>query len=200
MWPALFLCSRTSIIFGVHSGSGPSSNVSAIFLGAAPYPLDPPGKGIALKALVVEAVGVGIVVFESCGCLRRCGDAPRYRRRLRIKSSPAELPQFVAGRVVRMSCVPDVPDRWVFHAQPPKGRAINSGAFGGAQLVGAAHAVEHPNVVDLVLLVFVGVVQVERIGIDRMSDSDSTAVMTPCWKVTAWATGWGTFFDFVGQS
>ena len=29
-----------------------------------------------------------------------------------------------------------------------------------------------------------------------MVDSDSTAVITPCWNVTACATGCGTFFDF----
>ena len=40
----------------------------------------------------------------------------------------------------------------------------NAGALGGAQFVVGRHAVEHPDVVDLIVLVFVGVVQVERVG------------------------------------
>ena len=69
--------------------------------------------------------------------------------------------------VVGMSRVPDGPHRRIFRAKTPERRAAHALTLGGAQFVVGGNAIEHPDLVHKVVFVFVGIVRIQRVGIER---------------------------------
>ena len=148
--------------------------------------LDAPGKRITLIGFVVEHIARGIVIESAPATLRRRGDAPDVSRALQNQIVARwNFLEFCANRVGGMCGVPDGPDRRIFHAQAPQRGAAHAGALGGAQLVVRGDAIEHPDAVNLILLVRVGIVRVQRVGIEghirfRLDRSDNSLLKSKC--------------------
>ena len=73
--------------------------------------------------------------------------------------------KFCAARVIGMRIVPDRPDRRILRAQPPERGALHAHAFGGAEFVVRRHSIEHPDVMNDIVLVRIFEVGVERVRI-----------------------------------
>src|SRR5580692_1309337 len=69
---------------------------------------------------------------------------------------------FLTSGVIGASSIPDGPDGRIRGTHPPKSRALHTQAFAGAKLVVGSDGVQYPDPVNVILLVGVGVVRIQR--------------------------------------
>ena len=74
--------------------------------------------------------------------------------------------QFRPGDIVGMGNVPNRPKGRVFRTQPPKRGSLYAHTFGGAQLIVSGYSIQHPNMVDVIMLVRIIVIGIERVRIE----------------------------------
>ena len=132
---------RISRIFGVHLGSGPSSNEMRNFVGVIAVLLDGVGGRIHVHVLVddefLARIGLFAIDFQRSACRSWATRAIRI-----ISPSPSRSMSW-PGSTVPRACrevgiagpVPDIPERGVFFAQPPQGKSLQAQFAGGAHLV-----------------------------------------------------------------
>ena len=125
----------TSRIFGVHSGSGPSSKVMAILLGELPYMLTSYGDGMVLEDLVADQV-VGIDLDLALAGSRARVNAQDFALAFDVHVLAGRNGLELGRRVGFVRPVPHRPQRTVLGAQPPQRKGVD------AQGVGAAHLVQ----------------------------------------------------------
>ena len=128
--------------------------------------LDAIGEGDAHIILVHDGIGRGIEAKRPLAFLRSGGDVPDVALAFEDEIvSGRHFGQAPARDIVRLGEVPDGPQGGIFRAHAPKSRAANPRALGSAQLVVGGDAVQHPDLVHVVMFVVVGIMRIERIRI-----------------------------------
>ena len=166
-------CLRTSRIFGVHSGSGPSSKVMATFLGLIAVELDRVGEGVGGHHLGGDAAVLGldgVVVVEggvAGAVLWFAGDAEDVAVAFGVDVvAGGDVGEGLDG-VGAEGGVPDLPEGVVFGAETPEGEGLQNHGASGAHLVHDGDSVEEPDLMaDVAAYVVIGEVRVEGVGVE----------------------------------
>src|SRR5208337_3331500 len=74
--------------------------------------------------------------------------------------------KLIANGIVGVCGIPDRPDRAVRGTQSPERCALNTKPLAGAQFVVSRNAIKHPDLMRKVLLVFVGIMRIQRGSIE----------------------------------
>src|ERR1700722_17799628 len=136
------------------------------FAGRSSQLLDAIGERNADITLVHDGVGGGIEAKRALALLRGSGNVPDIAIAFENEVvAGGHVGEARARGVVGLGGIPNRPERGVFGAHAPKRGAAHPGMLGGTQLVVGGNAVQHPDLMNVIVLVVIGIVRVERIGI-----------------------------------
>ncbi len=77
-----------------------------------------------------------------------------------------QVSKFLPGCIISVSRIPNRPQRRVGRTEPPKRCALHAQSLAGSKLVVRGNGVQHPHLVQVIVLVVVRVMRIHRVAVE----------------------------------
>ena len=128
---------------------------------------DAVGSGQHLIIVFDNCIGRRIRAYRAAAFLWRVCKFPDVTVALEDQIvSRGHFFKLCAGGIIGPPDIPNRPDRGVLRPQSPKRCTLYANAFSGPQFVVSRDAIEHPDTMDVIVVVGVGKIRIERVRIE----------------------------------